>query len=145
MAAQASWSGKVQIDGGQTLVLGGQMPLGVGPLFLGSDSLPVTLPKSDGKLAVTKLVHVLPAADQAHILAIKADAYSDQETPAGALTLTFQNEAGAKKSSALVLAGDLLVAGKGVLAAVSEDWVSIALSSTIQQDVNVQILVVREL
>lgn len=147
MATQASWTGKVQIDGGQTLVLGDQMPLGVGPVFLGSDSLPVTLAKSDGRRATTQEVRVLAAAGLAHILAIKADAYrvqDDQGASTGALQATFKSADG-EASKPMTLSSDLLVVGKDILASIKEDWVAIVLSSTLTQDVSVQILVVREL
>jgi hypothetical protein len=151
MANQASWSGKVQIDGGQTLVLGDQLPLGVGPTFLGSDSLPVTLPESDGKKETTQTVRVLAAADLAHILAIKADAYHDpvpsdaptHTAPTGELKIVFKNAS--KEGKPITLSGDVMITGKDILAAIQADWVSIKLSSTLKQNVSVQILVVREL
>jgi hypothetical protein len=146
MANQASWTGKLQIDGGQTLVLGGQLPLGVGSSPLGVESLSATLPKSaDGKTASEQMVRVLPAAGSAYLIAIKADAYHDQGAATGALTLTLMKGDGKTAvGNPLPLSGDVLIT-RDVLAALGPDWVSINLSSTIKQDVCVQLLVVRAL
>lgn len=153
--AQASWSGKFQIDGGPSLVLGNQVQLG------GSASLPVTLPayqpsqpavQADAEHGIeaapakaevksTKTVRVLAAPDTAQMLAIHADAYTDSNDDNGKLTLTFQ-DSGKSKETPLDLTGDLLVANASLLNAICEDWVAIEVDSTIQQPVNVQILVV---
>lgn len=145
MASQATWSGKLQIDGGQTLLLGGQAPLGAAQTPFGSESLPVTLAESDGQTATTQRVRVLAAPELAHILAVKADAYHDKDSATGVLKAVFSNADGSVKSDPITLADDLLVTGKEILKAVSRNWVTIELSSTIKQDVSIQILVVREL
>lgn len=151
--AKASWSGKFQIDGGPSLLMGNQVPLG------GSASLPVALPAyqpaqaavqadpakkivaTPAKDAVTssKDVLVLAASDTAQILAVQAKPYTDAN--GGKLTLTFQDSAKSTTAS-LDLTGDLLIANASLLSAICQHWVSIKLDSTIQQPADVQILVV---
>lgn len=141
MAAQASWSGKFQIDGGQSLVLGNQVPLG------GSASLPVSLPAyqpagkggTPAEVKAVTTVQVLATADKAQMLAIQADKYKDSTN--GKLTLTFQ-DAAKTTTTPLDLTGDLLIANASLLSAICKGWVSVEVNSTIQQAVIVQILVV---
>jgi hypothetical protein len=144
MANQASWSGKLQIDGGQTITLGGQMPLGAGTSPLGSESLSVILPASDGTAAKVQKVNVLPAAGSAYLVALKSDAYHDKGAATGALTLALKTADGKSAiAKPITLAGDVLIT-REILAALP-DWVAIELSSTIKQEICVQILVVRAL
>ncbi len=148
MAAYASFSGKFQIDNGQSLVVNNQVSLGW------SASLVLTLPQGTPAVpagpngnppaqpAVTQSqkANVLDGSVTAQMVAIHADAYPNDTTP-GQLTVTFQGATVANKTD-LNLTGDLVIANADLLQKICADWASITVTSTIAKVITVQILVV---
>ena len=131
--AQASWSGKLQIDGGQSLTLNNTVTLG------GSASLYATLAASDGTVAQVQSL-AFPASVQ--MLAIHAESYPTGVAPdtSDTLQLIFKVDTGSPTS--VDLTGDLLIANASVLKAILPNCDSVEVSSKRKQEVKVQLLAV---
>lgn len=144
--ASASFSGKFQIDGGQSLALSNQVPLGwsaslVFTLPAGTPAVPAGpggKPPATTANPSTQTAKVLNGPVTAQMVAIHADAYPDK---AAYETLTLKLE-GTGNAAELSLSGDLLIANSDLLNLICPGWNSITVTSTIQKQVNVQVLVV---